>query len=257
MKNFHTHTRRCGHARGRDESYVKEAVKTGFTDLGFSDHSPMIFSPDNHTSSFRIPLNKTENYVKSINALKEKYKGEINIYLGYEMEYYPKLFNQTYSYLESFGLDYLILGQHFTYNEYEDYSLHTGSKNEDLDGFDNFIEQVLTGLQTGKFLYVAHPDLYYYVGDDEDGFLRRNEYYVKELHKLGYPVEFNLLGFYDGRNYPDKRFWEMVAKEGNDVVIGFDAHDPWVLSDMFTFNRAKEYLNSLGIEPINDFLKIK
>jgi len=257
MKNFHTHTRRCGHARGRDETYVKRAIKTGLSVLGFSDHSPMIFPSSDFRSTFRVPLSKTEDYVKSVTSLKEKYKDDIKIYLGYEMEYYPKLFNETYSYLESFGLDYLILGQHFIYNEYEDYAFHTGSSNEDLDGFDTYIEQVLTGLQTGKYLYVAHPDLYKYVGKDEDGFLRRNEYYIKELKKLGYPVEFNLLGFYDKRNYPDCRFWEMVAKEGNDVVIGFDAHDPWVISDMKTYNKALDYLHSLGIEPMNDKIEIK
>ncbi|MBO4338914.1 MAG: histidinol-phosphatase [Clostridia bacterium] len=257
MRNFHTHTKRCGHARGNDEDYVIEAIETGISVLGFSDHSPMVFAPENHHSSFRVPLEKAEDYVRSVNSLKEKYKDDIKIYLGYEMEYYPKFFDQTLAFHEQFGYDYLILGQHFTYNEYEKKSIHTGSKNKDLDSFDVFIEQVLTGLQTGKYLYVAHPDLYYYVGRDEDAFLKKNEYYVKELKKLGYPVEFNLLGFYDKRNYPDKRFWEMVAKEGNDVVIGFDAHDPWVLSDMKTYHQALDYLHSLGIEPINDKIEIK
>ena len=256
MKNFHTHTKRCGHAKGRDETYVKNAIKNGFSELGFSDHSPMVFAPDDHTSSFRIPLCKTENYVKSINSLKEKYASDIKVYLGYEMEYYPKYFNQTISYLEEFGYDYLILGQHFTSNEFDEKAVYCAGKTDSEYALQCYIEQVLEGLNTGKYLYIAHPDVFRFTGPD-DIYIKRMEYFVKELKKLGYPLEFNLLGFWDNRNYPDKRFWEIVAKEGNNTVIGFDAHSPSVLSDMKLYKRALKYLDELGITPINDDIKIK
>ncbi len=255
MKNFHTHTTRCGHAHGKDEKYVEKAIKNGFSALGFSDHSPMVFSPESHKSSFRIPLEKTEDYVSSINSLKEKYASDIKIYLGYEMEYYPKYFNQTIDYLEQFGFDYLILGQHFTSNECDEKAVYSAGGTNNPYDFDSYIEQTLEGLQTGRYLYIAHPDVFKFTGSDEE-YIKRAEYFIKELKKLGYPLEFNLLGFADKRNYPDSRFWEIVAKEGNDVVIGFDAHEPSVLSDMKTFEKAKEYLNSLGIEPMNDKIEI-
>ena len=38
--NFHTHTARCLHATGTDEDYVKAALHSGYTLLGFSDHTP-------------------------------------------------------------------------------------------------------------------------------------------------------------------------------------------------------------------------
>ena len=31
--NYHTHTTRCGHAQGSDESYVLEAIKNGYTHI--------------------------------------------------------------------------------------------------------------------------------------------------------------------------------------------------------------------------------
>ena len=256
MKNFHTHTVRCGHAKGRDETYVKRALESGFSTLGFSDHSPMVFAPDKHRSTFRIPLSKTESYVKSINSLKEKYASDIKIYLGYEMEYYPKYFSQSIDYLEQFGFDYLILGQHFTSNEADEESVYAAGGSTDPKAFDCYIEQALTALQTGRFLYIAHPDVFKFIGDDDE-YCKRAEYFVKELKKLGYPLEFNLLGFADKRNYPDRRFWELVAKEGNDTVIGFDAHNPKVLTDMKTYERALKYLSELGITPINDKIEIK
>ena len=41
-RNYHTHTKRCGHAIGEDEEYVVNAIEAGLTDLGFSDHCPYI-----------------------------------------------------------------------------------------------------------------------------------------------------------------------------------------------------------------------
>lgn len=38
--NYHTHTTRCYHASGKDEEYVKAAIKAGIKELGFSDHTP-------------------------------------------------------------------------------------------------------------------------------------------------------------------------------------------------------------------------
>ena len=40
--NYHTHTKRCGHAIGNDEDYVINAIKAGYKILGFSDHAPYI-----------------------------------------------------------------------------------------------------------------------------------------------------------------------------------------------------------------------
>ena len=38
--NYHTHTSRCNHAVGTDESYLQSAIKGGYTELGFADHTP-------------------------------------------------------------------------------------------------------------------------------------------------------------------------------------------------------------------------
>ncbi len=40
--NYHTHTYRCGHAdlNLKDEEYVEEFIKLGFTKIAFIDHCP-------------------------------------------------------------------------------------------------------------------------------------------------------------------------------------------------------------------------
>ncbi len=100
MYNFHNHTYRCGHATGKDEEYVLEAIKNGYEVMGFSDHAPYLF-PKGHHSGYRIQLDKAQDYANSIKALKEKYKSVIDIKLGYELEYFPALWDEEIEYLRA------------------------------------------------------------------------------------------------------------------------------------------------------------
>ena len=250
MKNFHTHTTRCRHAFGKDRDYIEKAIKAGITVLGFSDHAPMLF-PDNNSyySFYRMFPDQVSDYVNSINLLREEYKDKIEIHLGYEIEYLPELFDKTIKWLEEEGAEYFILGQHFTDNEYEKDAHYCGTTSYSTKSFDKYINQVLEGLKTGKFLYLAHPDLFKFKGSSII-YKKKMTYMCEEIKKLGYPLEFNLLGYAQHRNYPDKRFWKIVSEVGNDVVIGFDAHSPEVFQNKKIYDDAVEYLARLGIEPI-------
>ncbi|MBE6720554.1 MAG: PHP domain-containing protein, partial [Ruminococcaceae bacterium] len=116
--NLHTHTVRCFHAQGGDEEYVESAIKNGYGLLGFSDHSPYIY-PDGYVSHMRMAPEDTPDYINSIRYLGEKYKKQIDIKVGFEMEWYPDLIDGQREFLKTLDIDYLILGQHFTYNEYD------------------------------------------------------------------------------------------------------------------------------------------
>ena len=89
--NLHTHTARCGHAKGTDRDYIESAIQGGLTHLGFADHIPFVF-PDGRESSFRIPMAERQDYMESLRALREEYRDRITIHIGFEMEYYPLYF---------------------------------------------------------------------------------------------------------------------------------------------------------------------
>ena len=85
--NYHTHTWRCGHAKGTDEQYVQAAIDAGFKVLGFSDHGPY------RNRSFldsRMDFSQVDEYYQSCNQLKEKYKNQIDIKIGFELEYFDE-----------------------------------------------------------------------------------------------------------------------------------------------------------------------
>lgn len=245
--NLHTHTVRCNHASGDDEEYVLQAIQNGYDTIGFSDHAPHIF-PQGHKSGFRIPRDLAQDYADSIRSLQEKYKGIIDIKFGFELEYYPSLFEQEIEYLKGFEYDYLILGQHFTDNEYEDYAKYSGSETDSIAVLDKYISQAILGAKSGYFSYLAHPDLINFVGDN-DVYIKKMTHYVERLNEIGIPLEFNFLGFTRGRNYPNDDFWKIVSKTGNDVIIGLDAHSPDVYSDRENLKYAYDYLERLKIVP--------
>lgn len=248
MYNFHTHTKRCHHATGSDEKYVKSAIKNGYSLLGFSDHVPYIY-PNGYYSGMRMDVNEAEDYIHSVKRLTEKYADKIKILQGFEVEYYPQLFENEIAFLKEVGYDYLILAQHFLDNEYEDFSIYSGAPTNSEATIERYVAQLLEGAQTGHFLYVAHPDLINYVGD-ESIYIEQMEYMLIELKKLDLPVEFNMLGFCDGRHYPNPKFWQLVSQIGNKVVIGVDAHTPDAFNQISRLREAKEYLEKLEITPL-------
>ena len=63
----------------------------------------------------------------------------------------------------------------------------------------------------------------------------------------GIPLEMNLLGVRQDRNYPDRRFWQIAAKEGNTLIYGTDAHWPEHVYSPEVIRKADRLLESYGI----------
>lgn len=220
--NYHTHTCRCNHAVGEEREYIENAIKTGIKVLGFSDHSPMIFS-GNYYSTFRMTPSQTEDYIKVLTDLKREYESDIKIRIGFEMEYYPSCFERTLEFLSAYPYEYLILGQHALGDE--EGEVYPSHKTSDRDTLVRYTEQVIEGMNTGRFLYLAHPDLINYTGDNE---LYRQEMsrLCKCARELDIPLEINLMGLQRNRNYPNPEFWRLASECGCTVTMGIDAHSP-------------------------------
>ena len=222
VANYHTHTQRCHHASGADREYSEAAIAAGLDTLGFSDHVPMPFA-DGHQSGFRIRIEELEDYVRSLEALREEYKDRIQILIGFEAEYYPDVFEDMMALIGRYDYDYLIMGQHFLGNEVGEVSC--GRATSDESELARYVDQVIEGLGTGKYTYLAHPDIRAFDGD-EAAYTRQMRRLCEACRALNVPIEINLLGLRDGRHYPCDRFFRIVAEVGNPVVLGCDAHRP-------------------------------
>lgn len=230
IANYHTHTARCNHAVGTEREYVENALTMGLKILGFSDHTPYIF-PGEYYSHFRMKLHQLEDYVESVLALRKEYSGKIEIPLGLELEYYPKLLPQLLPILRDLPIDYLLMGQHFIGNEVDE--PYSGWPTENSRVLERYVDQVMEGMHTGLFTYIAHPDLIHFLGSDEV-YRQQMRRLCREAKSCGIPLEVNLLGMHEGRIYPHPLFWEQAAEEGCSVILGRDAHSPKHILDTET-----------------------
>ncbi len=222
--NLHTHTARCHHASGTEREYVEAALAAGMTTLGFSDHVPVPF-PSGYTSRVRMTVGQTRGYVEALLELRDEYAGRIEILIGYEAEYYPDLFDAMMANITQYPLDFVVLGQHFSRNEFD--GRYVADPCGDRAAFAAYTDQVIAGMRTGVFSYLAHPDLFHYVGEDADEVITVEARRICEAaRETGMPLELNLLGIAAGRHYPDERFWRVAGEMGLPVVLASDAHSP-------------------------------
>jgi histidinol-phosphatase (PHP family) len=242
--NFHTHTVRCHHARGTEREFIEAAIAAGMTELGFSDHSPYPFS-DGHVSHFRMSLEETAEYFETLRALQAEYADRIAIHLGFEAEYYPRYFEAMREHVRSFGCEYLILGQHFLYNEVE--GIYSGTATDEEARLAQYVDQVLEGLATGAYTYLAHPDLVTWTGEEE--VCRRQMLRLcRGVKAMDIPLEINLLGLYESRQYPNELFWQIAGECGCEAIVGFDAHEPEALGRAQTAEKALELARRCGLQ---------
>ena len=187
------------------------------------------------------------DYFESLLTLREKYKDKIDIKIGFETEYYPSLWEKCLKFWEPYPLDYLILGQHFAPEEAVPNKSYIAWASEDKGRVTAFVDSVITGMNTGVISYVAHPDLINYSGDDGEFFLSELSRLIKEAIRLDIPLEYNLLGMSSGRNYPNPIFWEEAARLGAKAILGCDSHAPERVVKRDEVERARAYLDSLGM----------
>lgn len=250
LANYHTHTYRCHHARGEDREYVEQAIAGGMKILGFSDHCPWIYG-DGYVSGSRMAPEELDGYFRSLLDLKAEYKNDIDIYIGFESEYHPDLIEAQDKLFSDYPVDYMLLGQHSILREpFSPYA--GGAPTSSEDELKMYVDLLIEGMESGRYLYVAHPDLLNYNGSDESYRLHFTRLcrYLKE-HDI--PVEINLLGLRDGRHYPSDRFFRIAQEVGNTAIIGCDAHFPEALSDKEPIKKcelfAEHYNLTLHKEP--------
>lgn len=246
LSNFHTHTIRCQHASGTDREYVEAAIQAGFKILGFSDHCPWPF-PDGYVSNIRMAPAEIDGYFSAMDAIKKEYASDIKIYTGFEAEYTPALNAAQEAILSGYPIDYMILGQHFLGSESE--SVFVGRPFHEEARLKHYVDLTIEAVDTGKYLYLAHPDIINYIGSDKiyEKHISRLCQFMKEKD---FPLEVNVLGLWGGRTYPDRRFWEIAAKIGCTAVIGIDAHSPEQLLNSTAVKQAEAFCEEFALNRI-------
>ncbi len=245
--NYHAHTHRCNHAAPNERAYIECALREGFCIYGFADHVPQPFRGD-YYSGMRMRPEQTADYVATLAALKQEFRGEIDIHIGFEAEYYPALFSDLLALLEPFPYEYLILGQHFLGNE--EGEAYTGVPFDSEKNLTRYVDQCTEALETGAFSCFAHPDIPRFTGS-ETHYRAEMRRLARNARACGVPLEYNLLGHITHRHYPRAAFWEEAAAVGAACILGWDAHDPHWVEQPAAEETAAAYLASLGLRRVD------
>ncbi|WP_175630219.1 histidinol-phosphatase [Bacteroides acidifaciens] len=253
--NYHTHTTRCHHATGSDEEFVLSAIKGGYQELGFSDHTPWKYHID-YISDIRMTPEELPEYVESIRALQEKYKDQISLKIGLECEYFPDYIGWLKEVIKEYRLDYIIFGNHHFHTD-EKY-LYFGRNTNTVEMLELYEKSAIEGMESGLFAYFAHPDLFmrsYPQFDQYCELISRN--ICRTAARLNLPLEYNInnrmvcneKGEVSG--YPCPEFWQIAVQERCTAIFGMDAHDNRHLENIKEYDIAMKELKQLGIKTID------
>ncbi|HCY05809.1 MAG TPA: histidinol phosphate phosphatase [Erysipelotrichaceae bacterium] len=252
LYNYHTHTKRCGHAIGEDEEYVINAIKAGFKVLGFSDHAP--YKKPKPTE--RMGYEQYQEYIDSIKYLQNKYKDQIEILIGLEVEYYPSQMEDLLRYRKE--MDFCILGQH----------------QQEIDGKDNYslnkpsqLIEYATSLEKacdmGLVDIVAHPDLFMFNYPRWDKHCEEaTNIIVDACIRNDIPFEINCGGIKYGKfryedgsrfTYPHRKAFEIVSKKNCPVVIGHDVHDPKHFIEDYWLDSTLSVVEGLNLNILDSY----
>lgn len=245
--NYHTHTTRCQHALGTEREYIEKAIEAGYEILGFSDHAPHIFE-DGYVSAIRMKMSELDGYVSTLEKLRKEYEKDIQIYIGLEVEYLPKRFETSLKHYQEYPLDYMILGQHFVDDEGP--GMHVQIESSDVTQMEAYMKRMVDAVDTGYFMYVAHPDIFNYVGDSAVYDQHMNQL-IQELKKRNIPIEINCGGYRVNKHYPRARFMELAAKQGCDFIVGIDAHEPDDMVNYQSVEACAEMAQKFGGRVLN------
>jgi histidinol-phosphatase (PHP family) len=230
--DFHVHTN-YSDGKNTAEEMVLTAIERGFTALGFTDHAPM---SDGRT--WGMPAAKEPAYRQEILALKEKYKGKIDILCGLEQDFYSPG--------SVAGYEYAIGSVH---------GMRQGDKIYDVDDSLQMIEEAVKLHYDGDIYnwvedyyrtvakvatripcaIIGHIDLLTKWQEKTPLFSEEHPRYqaaaeaaVRELVPSGALFEVNCGAMSRGNRttpYPSPKLLRYIGEQGGEIIINGDCHD--------------------------------
>lgn len=244
--DYHMHTPLCGHATGTPEEYAAQALKVGLTEIGFSDHAPLVSYRD---PSVTMDASQLPEYHKMIEAVREKYVGRLEIKFGIEADFIPGFESQTLSILQGYPYDYVIGSVHFI----EDWAFDNpkelkGWEQKDTNKiYRQYFEYLRRCAQSGMFDIMGHIDLVKKFGHRPTVDMTQEIAATAEAFKAaGVVVEVNTSGLRKPVKeiYPSVDVLKVFSRVGIPLTFGSDAHAASEVGK--DFDQAREWALAAG-----------
>jgi histidinol-phosphatase (PHP family) len=251
LTNYHSHSHYCD-GKGSLEEQVQGAIAQGLSAFGFSSHCPLPFDNQWSMKAERLP-----QYLAETQQLVEKYKHQIQLYIGLEIDFLPDmpahppwegkldfaLGSVHYCGLNQLGQPWEIDGSSGAFLTCLD-ALYGGDIQLVIKKYYALIRQMVT---TMKPDIVGHLDKIKIHNAARSLFAETESWYVEEVeHTLGViaqaglMVELNTRGIYKKglELYPSPWIVRQMHELGIPICINSDSHRPEEITASFDYAHA-------------------
>ncbi len=254
--DYHMHTPLCGHAVGQPEEYVEQAIRVGLSEVGFSDHAPLVSHEDRR---YTMAADELPTYHAMIEKAQRKFQN-FTIKLGLEADYIPGFESQTRKVLEGYPYDFVIGSVHFIDRwAFDDPEEKVKWRDKDINTvYRDYYKLLRRSAASGLFDIMGHVDLVKKFGyrATEDLTLEV-EATAKVFKDSGVTVEINTSGLRKPVKeiYPSPGVLKIYNKAGVPITFSSDSHDPGDVGK--DYDKAKELALGAGYKDYRVFKRRK
>ena len=253
-QNLHTHTK-YDDGMGSVEEIVQSALAKGFDTLGFSGHSP------NPIDTCAMSPLAEKQYRKDILEAKEKYKDQIDIYLGLEQDSLSALSFKDY--------DYRIGSVHWLVKDNKAWPIDESKEGYEkmLDAFGGIYPMAreyfaqVKSLKDEPVQIIGHLDLIAKYNENEDYYSFEDPIVqdmakeaIMALIEKGKIFEVNTGAIsrgYRTNPYPYKDLLVFIQEKGGKILLNSDSHAPESLD--CAFDKALAAIKEAGFKEMMHF----
>jgi histidinol-phosphatase (PHP family) len=270
MFDYHIHTKLCCHAEGEMEEYVKYAIKIGMEEMGFSDHIPWEYLPENlPRQTWGMSENQLDSYFSEINRLQKVYSDKICIKAGMELDYLAWNEEKVLEFIDKqkYRLDYIIGSVHMIespkvgiwavdYDELKENYQKIGIDEVYNQYFDHITELV----KTKSYNIIGHLDLvkkYGYRPSNKTLYLKKITKLLSLIKENGYSIECSTAGLRKqvAEIYPEPDILKIAIQKGVPITLNSDSHKPTEIG--FNFSETLSLLKKMGLKHLCKYKKGK
>ena len=225
--DYHMHTPLCGHAVGEPDQYVEQALRVGLSEIGFSDHAPLVSHED---ARYTMKRSELPLYHQMIERVQKKYS-HFTIKLGLEADYIKGFEKQTKEILDGYPYDFVIGSVHFIDKwAFDDPDEKIKWRDKDIDTvYRDYYKLLRLSAQSKLFDIIGHADLVKKFGHRATADMTREIQETAEVFKSsGVTLEINTSGLRKpiGEIYPALSVLKIYQKAEVPITFSSDSHDP-------------------------------
>ena len=230
--DYHSHNDRCGHAVGKLEDYIQQAITLGLTHFGMSDHGPAYWLGGDHAQPWvQMPVSELPNYVAEALALKEHYADQIALAVGIEADFIEGEEEKLAAWLAAHPFDYVLGSVHYCLgHSVFDRQRWKTQRPEAI--FRDYYRQVILAARSGFFDILSHLTVIDTYSPGMPDALAAELYpeVAAAIAESGCIVELNTSCYrkqpFWNEPYPNRKMLTELIARGVPLTFGSDCHAP-------------------------------